>query len=271
MTQVKELIFQDARRQLITGAALSFIALIFIIGFITMNPSGILLSLIYSAIFTISGLGLLRTGYLDWKKAKQTEADFETDDTKATYERVPARMYLGQKPMKSYQAGLFAMDGELYGEIQEEVGLKQKFLTGITAIFSFDTVRSADFLLKDKSGSMLYRVEKKGGFSWRGYVQNKHGNYVAYTKDTKNKGKQITQYIEHDQWRWSAEGDAVIGHFTITDQDGARWAIIKRGAIPTEAVDRFERMPGYLVEWKKRDNIPASLIAFLFLLQSRDR
>ncbi|WP_085507286.1 hypothetical protein [Thalassobacillus devorans] len=94
---------------------------------------------------------------------------------------------------------------------------------------------------------------------------------MAYTKDTKNKGKQITQYIEHDQWRWSAEGDAVIGHFTITDQDGATWAIIKRGAIPTEAVDRFERMPGYLVEWKKRDNIPASLIAFLFLLQSRDR
>ncbi|WP_085507289.1 hypothetical protein [Thalassobacillus devorans] len=151
MTQVKELIFQDARRQLITGAALSFIALIFIIGFITMNPSGILISLVYSAIFTISGLGLLRTGYLDWQKAKQTEVDFETDDSNATYECVPARMYLGQKPMKSYQAGLFAMDGELYGEIQEEVGLKQKILTSITAIMSFDTVRSADFLLKDKT------------------------------------------------------------------------------------------------------------------------
>ncbi|SDZ81794.1 hypothetical protein SAMN05421743_101310 [Thalassobacillus cyri] len=271
MTHVKKLIYQDARRQLFTGTALSFIALIFIIGFLTLNPSGFILSLIYSAIFTISGLGLLRTGYLDLKKARQTEDDFTEDDTEEMLERVPARMYLGQKAMKSYHAGLFAMDGELYGEIEEEVGLKQKILMGITAALSLDTVRSADFILKDKQGNLFYKVEKKGGFSWRGYVQNKKGNYVAYTKDTKKKGQQITQYIESDQWRWRAEGDTVIGHFTIKDQNGTTWAIIKRGAIPTEAVDRFEQMPGYLVEWKKRDHIPASLIAFLFLLQSRDR
>ncbi|WP_028782302.1 hypothetical protein [Thalassobacillus devorans] len=271
MTHVKELIYQDARRQLLTGTVLTFIALLFIIGFLTLNPSGFILSLIYSAIFTISGIGLLRTGYHDLQKARQTEVDFTEDDTEASIEKLPARMYLGQKPMKSYQAGLFAMDGELYGEIQEEVGLKQKILMGITAALSFDTVRSADFILKDKQGNLLYKIEKKGGFSWRGYVQNRNGNYVAYTKDTKNKGQQITQYIESDQCRWRAEDDAGIGHFTIKDKDGITWAIIKKGAIPIEAADRFDRMPGYLVDWKKRNNIPGSLVAFLFLLQSRNR
>ncbi|WP_281975981.1 hypothetical protein [Halobacillus litoralis] len=273
MTHVQTLIYQDARRQLIAGSVLSVIALVFIIGVITVTISSLLISLFYAAIFTTSGLSLLRTGYLDLKKSRQTDTDFMKDEVSLIIEKVPARMYVGHKPKKSYQAGLFDMDGELYGEIQEIAGVKNKLLRGIQFVNFFENVRSADFILKDRNNHALYQIEKKGGFSWRGYVQNQEGFYVAYTKDTKNKttGQRITRYIEADQCRWSCEGDGYIGHFSIKDQDGRVWAVIKRGAIPREAAERFEQMPGYLVEWEIREHIPASLLAFIFLLQSRDQ
>lgn len=272
MSLVQQMIYQDAKRQLMAGALLSFISLIFIMGMLTFSPSSFIISVVYSAIFAITGIGLLKTGYADLQKSKTT-LDFEQDRTQDVLERVPARMYMGQKPIKSFQAGLFDMDGESYGEIQEEIQWKHKVFTMFTAIFSYDELRPAAFTFTNQGGKKLYRIEKKGGFKWRGYIQHKDGAYVAYTKDTKNKttGKRITRYIESDQCRWSAEGDEFIGHFTVKDSTGEVWAIIKRGAIPREAADRFERMPGSLIEWKIRDDIPSSLLAFLFLLHSRQR
>jgi hypothetical protein len=272
MTLVQQMIYQDAKRQLAAGGALSFISLIFLMGIVTVSPESFLISILYFAIFSIMGVALLKTGYDDLQKSKTT-LDFEKDRTHDVLERVPARMYMGQKPIKSFQAGLFDMDGESYGEIQENIQWKHKLFTMFTAIFSYDQLRPAGFTFTNQGGESLYQIEKKGGFKWRGYIQHKDGAYVAYTKDTKNKatGKRITRYIESDQCRWSAEGDEFIGHFTIKDSTGEVWAIIKRGAIPREAAERFERMPGYLIEWKVRDDIPSSLLAFLFLLHSRQR
>ncbi|WLR49294.1 hypothetical protein LC065_09165 [Halobacillus litoralis] len=182
-------------------------------------------------------------------------------------------MYMGQKALKSFQAGIYDMDGESYGEIQENLQWKHKALVMVTTLFSYDQFRPAVYTVKNQNGQALYHMEKKGGFTWRGYIQHTEGAYVAYTKQTKNKakGQRITHYIEADQCRWSAEGDPFIGHYKIKDNDEKVWAVIKRGAIPLEAPDRFDQMPGYLVEWKIRDNIPASLLAFLFLLQTKER
>lgn len=272
MTQVQQLIYQDARRQLIAGACLSVVALVFIIGMTTMTIGSFLISLVYSTVFVITGAGLLGSGYADLQKSKKAMSDFTKDDTVSPLPKVPGRMYLGQKSFKSFQAALYDMDGESYAEIEEDIKRRHKLPIMVTAFFSYAQLRAADFIFKNKQNETLYRVEKKGGFKWRGYIQHKDGYYVAYTKDTKNKttGQRITRYIEGDQCVWSAEGDGFIGHFTIKDSTGQVWAIIKRGAIPREAADRFERMPGYLVEWKIRDDIPSSLIAFLFLLQSRE-
>lgn len=272
MTLVQSMIYQDARRQLWTGSLLSFVSIFFMIGMVTFNPSSFIISLIYAMIFAITGVGLLRTGYTDLQKSKNVSG-FEEDLTQETLERVPVRMYMGQKNLKSFQAGLFDMDGESYGEIQENLQWKHKASAMFTALFSYDHFRPAGYTLKNRDGEKLYRIEKKGGFKWRGYIQHKNGAYVAYTKQTKNKtnGQRITCYIEADQCRWSAEGDDYIGHFKIKDHDGKVWAVIKRGAIPREAADRFEKMPGYLVEWNIRDHIPASLLAFLFLLHSKER
>ncbi|MYL70051.1 hypothetical protein GLW00_04270 [Halobacillus litoralis] len=272
MSLVQNMIYQDARRQLRTGTLLSFISMVFILGMVTVNPSSFIISVVYAAIFAITGAALLKGGYADLQKSK-TVLDFESDRTQDLLTRVPARMYMGQKALKSFQAGLFDMEGESYGEIQEKIQWKHKILTMFTAMFSYDQLRPAVYTFKNQRGQSLYQIEKKGGFQWRGYIQRKDGGYVAYTKQTKNKGtgQRITRYIEMDQCRWSAEGDDFIGHYKIKDHEGRVWAVIKRGAIPREAAERFEKMPGYLVEWNIRDNIPASLLAFLFLLQSKER
>ncbi|REJ10153.1 hypothetical protein [Halobacillus trueperi] len=272
MSLVQNMIYQDARRQLWSGVLLSFISIVFILGMVTFNPSSFIISVVYAAIFAITGAGLLKGGYADLQKSK-TVSDFEQDPTQDSLERVPARMYMGQNKLKSFQASLFDMDGKSYGEIQENIQWKHKALTMFTAVFSYDHFRPAIFTLKSQIGEPLYQIEKKGGFKWRGYIQHKEGAYVAYTKQTKNKttGQRITRYIEGDQCRWSAEGDDFIGHFKIRDHEGNLWAVIKRGAIPREAAERFEDMPGYLVEWNIRDNVPASLLAFLFLLHSKER
>ncbi|SFJ44370.1 hypothetical protein SAMN04487936_102196 [Halobacillus dabanensis] len=272
MSLVQQMIYQDTKRQLLAGGLLSLISLVFFMGIVTFIPGSFIISIVYFAVFAITGIGLLKTGYDDLQKSKTT-LDLEQDRTQEVLDRVPARMYMGQKPIKSFQAGLFDMDGESYGEIHEQMQWKHKLFTMFTALFSYDQLRPAGFTFTNQDGESLYRIEKKGGFKWRGYIQHKDGAYVAYTKDTKNKttGKRITRYIESDQCRWSAEGDEFIGHFTVKDSKGEVWAVIKRGAIPTEAADRFERMPGYLIEWKIRDDIPSSLLAFLFLLHSRER
>ncbi|GEN54388.1 hypothetical protein [Halobacillus faecis] len=272
MSLVQNMIYQDARRQLWTGTLLSFISIVFIMGMVTLNPSSFVISVVYAAIFAITGVGLLKAGYSDLQKSK-TVLDFEKDLTKHSIERVPARMYMGQKALKTFQAGIFDMDGESYGEIQENIQWKHKAFAMFTALFSYDQFRPAVYTFKNQRGQSLYQIEKKGGFQWRGYIQHEAGAYVAYTKQTKNKtkGQRITRYIEADQCRWSAEGDDFIGHYKIKDHEGKVWAVIKRGAIPREAAERFEKMPGYLVEWNIRDNIPASLLAFLFLLQSKER
>ncbi|SEH39423.1 hypothetical protein SAMN05192559_10199 [Halobacillus karajensis] len=273
MTMVQQMIYEDARRQLMAGAFFSMTSFIFIVGLIFYRSGSFLIALVYSFIFSITGIALLKAGYNDLQKSKKVEGNFYSDHTLSTIKKVPARMYMGRTTIQSFQSGLFAMDGTSYGEIAEDVEAKQKPFYKLAGLFSYDQLRPAVFTYTNEGHEPLYRVEKKGGFKWRGYVQNSNGQYVAYTKESKEKAtkQRITSYVESGGCRWSAKGDEYIGHFTIKDQEGKVWAVIKRGVIPREAADLFERMPGYLVEWKVRENIPSSLVAFLFLLHSRAR
>ncbi|RDY70411.1 hypothetical protein DXT76_13280, partial [Halobacillus trueperi] len=65
MSLVQNMIYQDARRQLWSGTLLSFISIVFILGMVTFNPSSFIISVVYAAIFAITGAGLLKGGYAD--------------------------------------------------------------------------------------------------------------------------------------------------------------------------------------------------------------
>ncbi|MGP4077319.1 hypothetical protein [Halobacillus sp. K22] len=267
MTNVKSLIRQDGRRQVITGGLLLAGGLFFLLSILAWQFESFPLSLLYGSVFTFSGFALLKTGLRDIEKAKQTENDFTEDLTVETVEKLPARMYMGHSTKNVFQATLYDMDGKEYAYIKE----KPSFLHKLTFLAYYGFILSADYQMYNQHGDSVYRIEKKGGFSWRGYIQLPNGHYVAYTKDSKDKttGKSLFRYVEKDYCRWSAEGDPQIGHYKVKDHEGNIWAVIKQNAIPIEAAERFERISGYLIEWKRRDEIPQSLLAFLFLLQSR--
>ncbi|WP_139205802.1 hypothetical protein [Halobacillus alkaliphilus] len=264
---VQTLIRQDGRRQLITGGVLVATGLFFLLSILAWQYQSFLLSLLYGPVLTISGLALLKTGFRDYEKAKQTDSGFTKDYMIDTVEKLPGRMYMGHSTKNFFQATLYDMDGKAYTRINEE----PSFLHKLTFLAYYGSILSADYTMYNQHGDAVYHIEKKGGFSWRGYVQLPNGHYVAYTKDSKDKatGRRIFHYVEKDYCRWSAEGDPYIGHYKVKDHVGTVWAVIKQNAIPVEAAERFEEINGYLIEWKKRDEIPQSLLAFLFLLQSR--
>ncbi|KHE66658.1 hypothetical protein [Halobacillus sp. BBL2006] len=163
------------------------------------------------------------------------------------------------------------MAGESYGKIEEESPFKHRNSFLLAAVMSYGAIRPAEYKMTDNDGNLLYRIEKKGGFTWRGYVQHAEGDYVAYTEISKNKAtaQRIYRYVEKEGCRWSAEGDEMVAHFKVKDADGRIWAVIKNGAVPLEAAERFSDIQGSIVEWKIREEIPHSLLAFVFLLQTR--
>ncbi len=267
MMNVQTLIRQDGRRQLITGGLLFAGGLFFLLSILAWQYQSFPLSLLYGPVLTISGLALLKTGFRDYEKAKQADIGFTEDPIIEPVKKLPARMYMGHSTKNVFQATLYDMDGKAYTHIKEEPSLLHK----LTFLAYYGSILSADYIMYNQHGEAVYYIEKKGGFTWRGYVQLPSGHYVAYTKDTKHKttGRRIFRYVEKDYCRWSAEGDPYIGHYKVKDHEGNVWAVIKQNAIPVEAAQRFEKINGYLIEWKKRAEIPQSLLAFLFLLQSR--
>ncbi|ARI76557.1 hypothetical protein [Halobacillus mangrovi] len=271
MTNVQTYIEKDARKQMIAGGVLVGGALIFFMGLFTFNASSILLAILYSGVFAISGSTLLRKGYLDLQKSRNTTIDFNKDQSFTFIEKVPARMFVGRREKEFFKAELYDMAGESYGKIEEESPNKRKNSFLLAALLSYGSIRPADYTMTDQEGNRLYRIEKKGGFTWRGYVQNDIEQYVAYTESSKDKatGQRVYHYIEKEGCRWSAAGDEQVAHFKIKDASGKDWAVLKSGAVPVEAAERFSDIQGSVIEWKIREEIPNSLMAFVFLLQTR--
>ncbi|RWZ54988.1 hypothetical protein EQV77_12760 [Halobacillus fulvus] len=274
MENVNDMFYRDGRRQLMTGALLLGVAFIFIFAIIFTKEYTIigLYAVIMILVFTSSGYSLVRIGYQDVQKSKGHRITFDHDDTIDEESPLPATMYIGTKAMSRFKAHLYDLDKLTYGEMREQRpprGLLRKF----ESVFGmYLRMSSADYEVVAADGKTLYSIEKKGGFSWKAYVRHPQGHYVAYTIETKNKktGQTIYQYIEKDGVRWRAEGDFFIGHFSVKDENDRTWATIKRGAINKDTAEQFDQMPGYLLEWKEREQVPVSLLAFLFLLQTRD-
>ncbi|MFG6148040.1 hypothetical protein [Halobacillus sp. B23F22_1] len=269
MVSVQELIRKDGVRQVITGSILIAVMLFFVGSIFFIGFEAFLFNSIYSIAFGLAGIAVFRSGWEDLILADRS-LGFIRDKNDAAFERFPERMYIGHQAASIFHACLYDMDGEVYTEIKQNRHLDMKIFRPFISFFSSGSIFPVSYILKDEDGMDAYKIVKKGGFTWRGYVQRPDGPYLAYTTQEKLKGtgRSVFQYIEGSKMRWKAEGDAFIGHFEIRDHHDQLWAIIKRDAIPTEAAERFDRMPGYLVEWKNRKNVPQSLIAFLFLLQT---
>ncbi|MBN8235393.1 hypothetical protein JF544_09020 [Halobacillus kuroshimensis] len=268
MTDIRSLILKDAGRQLITGGVLLVFGMFFLISILFYQEGSFILSLFYFPLFFVTGAGLFVTGLQDFNKLRHTSIQTADSCPEYTYPLFPKRMYLGQQDIRNDQAGLYDMRGERYAQAEEEHHWKYKPAAVISSWLSFPSIKSGSFVYKDDQDASQYRLEKKGGFKWRGYIQNEAGRYTAYTKEWKGKdGKRVIGFIEGQNLRWQLEGDRYLGWYQVTDENDRVWAKIKQGAIPTEAADRFGNMPGFIIEWSVREQVPSSLVAFLFLFQ----
>ena len=272
MEPVHTMIQADGRKQLITGGLFLTLAAAFTIGVLMVEIS---LNSLHMIIFTVamvfSGTSLIRTGFNDLEKSKITNP-FSSDETEKWTEYLPPRMYLGSTLSKQFEASLYDLDSESYGHAIEQATKADLWFARIESILLSGSVRPAHYIVQQADGTPLYEIERKGGFTWRSYVKRYEGDYVAYTIREKNKttGQTIFRYKGGAESEWKAQGDSVIGHFTVQDQHGETWAVIKRGALIKDAPEHFSQMPGFLIEWKKKNEIPSSLIAFFFIIQSRD-
>ncbi|MYL21015.1 hypothetical protein GLW04_14010 [Halobacillus litoralis] len=268
MTDIRALMLKDARRQVVTGGLLLLMGIFFLISILFYQEASFILSLIYFPLFFVTGAGLFVNGMNDFKKSRYTSIPTAVSGVETTYPLFPKRMYLGQQDLRDDQAGLYDMNGERYARADEEHHWKHKPAAVVSRWLSFPAVKSGSFIYKDEHHAFQYRLEKKGGFKWRGYIQNEEGRYTAYTKEWKGAGgKRSIAFIEGNVLRWQLEGDRYLGQYQLKDENGRVWAEIKQGAIPTEAAERFGNMPGFIVEWSVREQVPSSLVAFLFLFQ----
>ncbi|WP_082233401.1 hypothetical protein [Halobacillus massiliensis] len=267
MPTVQQFIRQDGVRQIVTGSILILFMAFFVISMIFIRQAGLLINAIYSLAFGLAGFAVFRSGWEDYISAKNYE-DFTEDTTYETVPVFPQRMYIGHEHSATYQATLYDMGGQSYSEIKKNTSFDIKLFRPFVALFSGDSLLPASYNL-NIGDKQVYKIDKKGGFKWRGYVHQPERGVVAYTSQEKESGKMIFRYLQGDQCRWQAEGDSLIGHFEVKDDKGKLWAVAKRNAIPMEAADRFSNMSGYLVEWKVRKEVPYSLLAFLFLIQTQ--
>ncbi|MFC7321930.1 hypothetical protein [Halobacillus campisalis] len=269
MINAQKLVRRDGVRQLITGGILIAIMMFFLISIFFTGFSSMLISSVYSIAFGLAGIAVFNRGIKDYRDASQSKG-FIQDLSTDSYHTLPQRMYIGHKAADVFHASLYDMNGEVYSEIKPKEKYDIKIFRPFISLFNGGSLIPATYQMYDKAGDPSYKIDKKGGFTWRGYVQYPDGAYVAYTSHEKLKGtgKSVFCYIEGEKTQWKAEGDRVIGHLEVKDEEGLLWAVIKRDAVPYEAAEQFDRMPGYLVEWKKREDIPHSLVAFLFLVQT---
>ncbi len=268
MTDVQSLIRRDAKRQLLTGSVFLIGMVFFVTSIFFTSGGSAVLGIFYAIFFSAIGGALLKSGWKDSLEAKQS-LQFVEDLSLQTFNRFPKRMYIGHKASSIFHAKLYDMDGAVYSEIKQDP-FGNRLMGTLASIYAGGWLTPASYQMMGEQGETSYKIDKKGGTYWRGYVQHPNGNYVAYTELKRNKksSKSTFYYIEKANVHWKAEGDTHIGHYTISDEEGKVWATAKRGAVPIEAADRFDKMPGYLIDWEIRDKIPHSLVAFLFLLQT---
>ncbi|MFQ3544883.1 hypothetical protein Q7A53_12390 [Halobacillus rhizosphaerae] len=269
MSNVQSLLKQDARRQLFFGIILSSTALFFIIG-IFAELGTFVQGVIYGIALGASGTALLLTSRKDFIRAKSAISVLPGEEEHKKIAKLPQQMYLGEEYRNLVPERLYGLDKQIYSELKEKDYFLRSFFRMFTGIVGSGVLVPADYKMVDGQGRLIYSLEKKGGFKWRGYVKDQKQQYIAYAEQSKNKatGQRIYQYIEGHHPVWSAEGDPYLAHYVIKDEKGVAWAVLKQGATSVEAAQQFEGLPGSLIEWKVNEQVPYSLIAFIYLIQT---
>ncbi|MFD2922617.1 hypothetical protein [Halobacillus naozhouensis] len=220
MTEVQSLIRRDAKRQLLTGSAFLIGMIVFVTSIFFVGGGSAALGIFYSIFFSAIGLALLKSGWKDSVKAKQS-LQFVQDSSCQTFTRFPQRMYIGHKASSIFHARLYDMDGDVYSEIKQEP-YGNRVIGAVASFYAGGWLTPASYQMIGEQGETSYKIDKKGGTYWRGYVQHPNGNYVAYTELKRNKksSKSTFYYIEKANVHWKAEGDTHIGHYKVTDEEG---------------------------------------------------
>ncbi|TGB02314.1 hypothetical protein [Halobacillus salinus] len=271
MESVQAMKQDDGKKQVITGICLILGSAIFLTAMIMKFSIHSIFDFIFFVTLAGTGMSLIGAGYSDWLKGKGP-VELGVDQESGFIESLPRKMYLQMKTTSEFEADLYDFSEQSYSHVSEQLNASHKVLTKLSQWTSNSALRPAHFTVYDQSEKPVYLIEKKGGFGWRSYVKRASGEYVAYTTRTKNRttGQTIYKYIEHSQEKWVAEGDHFIGHMTLKDADGNAWAVMKRGAINTEVPESFQSKPGSLMEWNRNEQVPHSLLAFMFIIQFHD-
>ncbi|WP_181347326.1 hypothetical protein [Thalassobacillus sp. CUG 92003] len=272
MTELGKMIAQDGKRQAIFGGSALAVMLGFI-GMMVVTDRVAWLGVIICAGLGASGILLLRYGVIDLHAAQNDLRAFRQAGDEEPCYLMRKRMYVGTKVSERNGFHLYDMTQRTYGEMVDTTPPAKKVLSAIAAIagqtYSTHSLMPKRYQIRDEDGTLLFYVHKKGGMHWRVYLEDPHNRYVAYAQtEKKDKAKQIT-FVEGDTIRWVANSDAYFGQLTIHDQAGHAYVEMKNNGIPIEAPDEFDKVPGDLLNWNETENIPSSLVAFLFLLQTR--
>ncbi|SIS43246.1 hypothetical protein [Salimicrobium flavidum] len=271
MDSVEQFIKKDGRNQCITGAIL------FLFGagslmFFLASDGGTWLMLIYGAPALGGGLYFIQSGWKDLVKAGSTaDMTMDTDDDPVAFTSVPHEMYLGRG--EDQGARFFNMSGTPMGDILEKTTVMKKMAGSALSLHLAHFPLPSVYQVQE-SGETLYEIEKKGfALRSKAYVKRGDGIYVAVMeekKDKKNKQTVFT-YRQKEDVLYQTSGDPYIGKYSIKDNDGQTLVTLKKGAVPVGAADSLQRMNGSVLEWEQREDIPYTLLIFLFFLEHREQ
>ncbi|SDJ61186.1 hypothetical protein [Salimicrobium halophilum] len=273
METVEQLMKKDGRNQCLTGAVLFLIGGVSLIA--SLTTEGISLSwavLLYGVPALAAGIYFVQSGWKDLVKAERTEdMAISTDKGAIAFSSVPAEMYLGKG--EDNGARFFTMDGEAMGDVTEKTTSLKKTAGVLLSLHSANFPLPAVYEVRE-DGELLYEIEKKGfSFTTKAYVKQGNGTYVAIMKAEKDKEtkQMVYTYQEKDQVLYQAAGDGDIGRFPVKDEKGTPLVTVKKGAIPVGGADALQRMHGSVLEWERRENIPYSLLLFLFFIEHQQQ
>lgn len=270
MDSVESLIKKEGRNQCLSGIAL-MLAGAGILMFFLIGKGGTGLMLIYGIPALGVGLYFFQAGWKDLTKV-DGEAELKMTRDPVAFPEVPRTMYLGTGAGRD--ARFFDMDGNAMGDITDK-----KTSMGRVAELLLLSPASANFPLPrvyqvKEEGEVLYELEKKG-FSLRSkaYVKGHEDTYVGLMKAKKDKkSKQMVfSYQKKDETLYYTSGDPYIGKYYVKDSRDRTLLTLKNGAIPVGAPDKLQRMNGSVIEWETTENIPYTLLLFIFFLSHTEQ
>ncbi|PBB06216.1 hypothetical protein [Salimicrobium humidisoli] len=270
MDSVESLIKKEGRNQCLSGIAL-MLAGAGMLMFFLIGEGGMGLILIYGIPALGVGLYFFQAGWKDLTKIGGS-AELKRTGERAAFPEVPRTMYLGTG--EGRDGRFYDMEGNAMGDITE----KKTTMSRTAGLLSLSSASASLPLPRvyqvREDGEVLYEVERKG-FSLRpkAYVKGSEDTYVGLMKAKKDKeSKQMVfSYQKKDETLYYTSGDPYIGKYYIKDSRDRTLLTLKNGAIPVGAPDKLQRMHGSVIEWETTENIPYTLLLFIFFLSHTEQ